>query len=154
MTVPFNKAFILSDPRVLGMEVHAAHVSDAHLTWSCSYSTPDLEEDHDFRVVIATLHGANDEATFTVTMGSIFVETGLADAGSDYAGYLAESEALEALYDLCRLQARTTLGMLDLEKIFQMPSKAPNAKVSMMGEEDIDDHDDVEPGVDESSAPE
>lgn len=135
MKSPFNHAFILSDPRVLGMEVHAAQVSDTHLTWSCSYSSEDLDEDDNFRVVIATLHGANDEASFSVTMGSIFVDSGIAEVAEDYAAYLARSEALEALYDLCRLQARTALGMLDLEKMFEMPAKAPEPEISQMGED-------------------
>ncbi|PTT69106.1 hypothetical protein [Arthrobacter sp. HMWF013] len=146
MKSPFNHAFILSDPRVLGLEVHTAEVSDAHLTWSCSYSGEDLDEDDDFRVVIATLHGANDEATFTVTMGSIFVDSGLVEVEHDYAEYLAKSEALESLYDLCRLQARTALGMLELEKMFEMPMKAPQPKITEMGDEDQDvhQHDDLD----------
>jgi hypothetical protein len=146
MKSPFNHAFILSDPRVLGMEVHAAQVSDAHLTWSCSYSGEDLDEGDDFRVVIATLHGANEEATFSVTMGSIFVDSGLVEVENDYAEYLAKSEALETLYDLCRLQARTALGMLDLEKMFDMPAKAPEPKITEMGDEDltVHQHDDLD----------
>jgi hypothetical protein len=140
MKSPFNHAFILSDPRVLGMEVHAAQVSDAHLSWSCSYSSEELDDDDDFRVVIATLHGANDEATFTVTMGSIFVDSGLVEVENDYAEYLAKSEALETLYDLCRLQARAALGMLELERLFEMPTKAPQPKIAEMGDEDRSEH--------------
>ncbi|GGJ21570.1 hypothetical protein [Paenarthrobacter histidinolovorans] len=131
----FNKAFILADPRVLGVEAHSDHATDPHLTWSCSYSTPEMDEDgdNDFRVVIATLHGANEEASFTITMGSIFIDSGVHDVNADYAQQLEKSEALESLYDLCRLQARTALGMLSMEGIFEMPSKAPEVEITELG---------------------
>lgn len=141
MTSTFNKAFILADPRVLGMEAHSDHANEPHLTWSCSYSTPEHDDDDDdFRVVIATLHGANEEASFTITMGSIFIESGVVEVNGDYAKQLEKSAALESLYDLCRLQARTALGMLALETIFEMPSKAPEAEITELGQESHGDH--------------
>lgn len=131
----FNKAFILVDPKVLSIEAHAEREMEDHLQWHCSYSREDVISEA--RVVIGTLHGATKEAGFTVTMGSLFIETGTTDTSSDYQFAVRESEALETLYDLCRQQAAIVVGMLGLNEKFDVPWKAPDPEISVLEEREL-----------------
>jgi len=139
----FNRAFILVDPKVLSVEAHAERETDDHLQWHCSYSRGDVLSEA--RVVIGTLHGATKQAGFTVTIGSLFIETGVADTATDYQVAVQESEALETLYDLCRQQAAIVVGMLGLNEKFNVPWKAPEPELSVLEEREVgvDDQDDA-----------
>ncbi|GAA3318875.1 MULTISPECIES: hypothetical protein [Arthrobacter] len=135
----FNRAFILVDPKVLSVEAHSDHEAEDHLQWTAAYSKEEVVEAG--RVVIGTLHGANKEAGFTVTIGSLFLDTGAAETDRDYALAVEGSEALETLYDFCRQQAGIIIGMLGLNEKFDIPWKAPEIEVTILEERTSSDDD-------------
>lgn len=146
----FDKAFILADPKVLSVEAHTEREVEDHVQWSCDYSKENAIEDA--RIVIGTLHGSTKEAGFTITIGSLFIETGAADTTTDYELALRGSEALETLYDFCRQQASVVVGMLGLNDEFDVPWRAPVAELSVLDGPEDDGHQPDGEGQDVTSA--
>lgn len=145
----FNKAFILVDPKVLSVEAHSYHDAEEHLQWDASYSRDEVGDDG--RIVIGTLHGVTKEAGFTVTIGSLFLNTGVVETAADYALAVEGSDALETLYDFCRHQAAAVVGMLGLTEKFDIPWRAPEIEVSILEERESTTSDDAQ-GEDQGSA--
>ncbi|MHA7292636.1 hypothetical protein [Arthrobacter sp. HLT1-21] len=125
------KAFMYGDPKVFSLEGHD-HGGEAHdLMWSCAYSPADDEDD--FRAIIGTLHGATADASFTVSVGALFVETGVVDRvllDEKYEDYLRSSDALETLYTHARSLARSLLAPFDSDT--ELPVEPPEADIEPM----------------------
>lgn len=143
------RAFLYSEPKVFGLEAHA-HESEGHEPmWSCAYSE---DEGDDFRAIIGTLHGATLTANFTVSVGSLFVETGTIghdQVKADYESFLQVSEALETLYAHARLLAMNV--MASLGETTNLPVDPPQPMIRPMidgnDEGDEDDGADVAPAA-------
>ncbi|MFJ6003558.1 hypothetical protein [Arthrobacter sp. NPDC092385] len=138
-----TKAFMYGDPKVFSLEGHD-HSGEAHeIVWTCAYSPPD--DDDDFRAIIGTLHGATSDASFTVSVGALFVETGVverSDLDANYEQYLEASEALETLYSHARLLCRSVLAPLNSDA--DIPLEPPSIAIEPITYSDTDDAKDSE----------
>ncbi|MEV8183379.1 hypothetical protein [Specibacter sp. NPDC078692] len=126
--------FSLSGPRFLALEAFAGTGNlDRHLTWFASFD--EAGEEDGSRVVVATLHAAEDDASATVTIaGSLFWGGGAAEPKTrkKLAQVIRESYALATMYDMARTQVQALLAIAQLE--MDLPLEPPLAEVHEFSE--------------------
>ncbi|WP_131921387.1 MULTISPECIES: hypothetical protein [unclassified Curtobacterium] len=101
---------------------------EEHLTWVATLSHEDEAEQ--YRVIIATLHGAWEAARAEVTIG---VQIGWLGESVDredgeYLSALAKSDALESTYDIARAALVSLLATV-AQTVIEVPTKSPDAEV-------------------------
>lgn len=126
--------FSLANPRILAMETFVISAEeDAHTTWHAAF---DENRDEDgIRIVLATLHTASDDASVTITIaGSLIWGSASAEPQTreKLAKAIAESYALETLYDIARVQAHTLAAMA--QATIDLPFSSPEALVQEFSE--------------------
>ncbi|MCC3268255.1 hypothetical protein MUG94_14145 [Arthrobacter gengyunqii] len=140
--------FSLADPKIFDVTATRRPApDDYHIMWHATYEE---EPKNRSRLVVATLYVSDEDAELTITAGSVFVassRSALAARDEELANIVGSSLALETLYDVVRMHARTLMGMLRIE--LDLPSAAPDAEVSAFkdeGEEtDSDEASEVSP---------
>lgn len=134
--------FSLGNPRFLALEAFAQTGGmERHLSWFASFDE-NIDEDEGHRVVIATLHAAEDEASVTITIaGSFYWASGAAEPKTreKLAKAIRESFALETMYDLARVQAHALLAAAQLS--MDIPMVPPAAEVREFSERSEDSED-------------
>jgi hypothetical protein len=106
---------------------------DAHTTWQASF---DENRDEDgIRIVIATLHTGSDDAAVTITIAGSFYwgnSSGEPQTRAKLAKAIAESYALETLYDIARVQANALASLA--QATIDLPLTSPKALVQEFSE--------------------
>ena len=123
--------FSLTGPRFLSVEAFAlTKDSEPHITWDVSCDEKQSPEGG--RTVIATLHSASSDASTTLTVAGEFFWAGNSAQPKTLVRLktlIAESFALETMYDIARQQAVSMLALLELT--IDLPHKSPIAEVDV-----------------------
>ncbi|RFA12637.1 hypothetical protein B7R21_09835 [Subtercola boreus] len=136
-----GRQFLLEDLQVLAVEADSDPVGEEneHIDWFVSFA-PEREERSNARVVIGTLHAAIADCRAYVTVGSMFFDSSSEDVQDDLTKLpklIAESSALETLYDYARTNLGALFGMLGIYA--PIPRKSPDPEVSPFNSDDEDE---------------
>lgn len=128
----FEHDFMLEDLRVLAVRVESGHPPEENVPvmWSATFYEPDESlGDGDPRVLIGTLHAHASDGWGTVSVGGLITPIGKEPKGKKKLGaVIADSHALESLYDLARITFRTAAATADIH--VDLPYKSPDPTVS------------------------
>lgn len=116
--------YTLSDPRVFDVEVSAYSSQETYYDeWKVSYASD--HEESGKRVVVGTFRAGDSDVNLAVTVAGIFYSTRRGDPleGEELETSLRTSIALETLYDVARMHARTLLAMV--KEDLPIPSNSP-----------------------------
>jgi len=126
-----SQSFILEDLRVLSVTSNSANQEDELVVWAARYYETDPSvSSENTRVLIANLHFHASDGFGTVAVGGLITPTPAvpSDASNEVlSALIAESAALESLYDLARVNARVVAAITDVE--IDLPYKSPDATV-------------------------
>ncbi len=118
-----NARFRITDPQVSFVRAHRDGAEEPHVHWYVGYA-PDLTEDRDARVVLATVHAAGANGGGDVEVSALLWRT--TDEPWDVeelASDLEISDAVETLYDFARVSLRSVLALTEAD--VTVPTKAP-----------------------------
>jgi hypothetical protein len=138
--------FTFRGPRVLGVRAEGASTEvEQHLNWFVTLGHDDQEEN--YRVVIATLHGSWENARAEVTVGVQigWIGTPIQRSEPELLAAIASSEALESTYDFARAFFVPLLATVSNE-VIEIPVKSPPADVTFY-EDSVENAPDVEPST-------
>lgn len=133
----------LADPRVLELNGAVRSVPEPHVDWYVGVA-PEAEPSGNERVVIATLHIRGANGGCDVIVGSRMIHPNARKVETeDFSRALEDSDALEALYDFARIQARVILATLEVADA--VPAAAPKPEFSSLAsaeDDETDNHED------------
>lgn len=123
-----HASYSLADPRVFDVEVSAYSSHETYYdAWRVSYA-PSEEEGK--RVVVGTFRAGDSTVDLAVTVAGIFYSATRRIErleGEELEASLRDSIALETLYDVARMHARTLLGMV--KEDLPIPLNSPEATI-------------------------
>lgn len=108
-----DEPFILSSPEVVRVRAAENASDEAHGLWYVGYA-PEKEPSVNARVVYGSLHAASTTSYGDITVFGLFYDTSGAAYEDDESleRALAQSAALETLYDYARTSLRTVLAVI------------------------------------------
>lgn len=139
---------VLIAPEILAVRASQQQIDDPHIEWYVGYA-PERDDANGARVVFGTIHAASAQGVADVTVAGMMRYPASEEPGTEaFADILAESDALETLWDIARgtFRAIATIANLDVE----VPAKAPVAEISqLMRSEEADESGDAEAHAEE-----
>lgn len=122
----------LTDPRIIEVRASIAGEGEEHVNWLVDIA-PTAEARLNLRVVFATLHAYGAGGNCDVVVGARMKYPKVATTPlEEFEAALAESEALETLYDYARVHARSLLGLVESDGT--LPAKAPDPTFGRLAE--------------------
>lgn len=137
------------DLRIVDLDILSLNASqngtEPHVAWYVSYA-PEIERElsRPGRVVFGTIHAHSEAGGADVTGACIMVYEDASARTEEFFEALKGSDALETLWDFVRSTTRGVLGIVGSDA--EVPTKAPEAKFSLLSRPGASD--------DEEDAPE
>lgn len=117
-------------PEVMGVRASRQPVEEPHTNWYVDYA-PERDDDTGARVVFGNLHAAGTDGIADVTVACMMRYPADDEPGTEeFAAVLAQSDALETLWDIARVAFRTIAAVVGID--VEVPSKAPEAEISQL----------------------
>lgn len=130
-----EQAIRIVAPMILDVRASTAFVeTETHVVWNVGYA-PELDDDGNGRFILAHLHAANTDGRVDVEigatqLGSVLGSIAEGEDAEQYESALGESEALETLYDIARITAKSLLGTVNVE--LDLPLASPAVEVTRL----------------------
>lgn len=146
--IALNSSLDILGPEVMEVRAMRATIEEQHLNWFVSFA-PERDEDNIGRVVYGTIHAAGESGVGEVTVACMMGISAEDDPGVEgFGDLLAQSRALETLWDVARMALRSAMSPTEIE--VSLPAKAPDPEMGQLVRSDQDSTDDaVEQSSDE-----
>lgn len=134
-----SESFLLSSPELLAVSASqpvSEEMSD-HVVWTVSYHpTLSSSKRGPWRPVVGTLHAADQSGNGDVSVGAILKNIHGADP-DDFEAALADSDALETLYDVARSHLLPVMRSVGCDIV--LDRKAPEVELHELPDGSIEE---------------
>lgn len=131
-----NSSLDILGPEVMEVRAMRAVVDEPHVNWLVSFA-PERDDEDLGRVVYATIHAAGEGGVGEVTVACLMGISAKNDPGVEgFGDLLAQSRALETLWDVARMAFRSAVSATEIE--VSLPAKAPDAEMGQLVRSDQD----------------
>jgi hypothetical protein len=125
-----RELFTLTSPDVIRVHATSGESDKSHVVWSVGYA-PEKESETDARVIFGTLHAAGPNAFGDVVVSAMLIDTSKdAYAEADIEAVLAQSDAIETLYDFAKANLRPVLAVVDAD--IRLPYTSPGLELTAL----------------------
>lgn len=124
-----HERFRMSDPEILGVDASWEDPREPRANWYVSYA-PELEEDAQGRVLLATLHVVGKSSSGSIRLAALLHDS--LDGGDPEAfeSDLAASNALNTLYAFARSGLRTVFAVVGVDA--EVPEESPGPEIDQL----------------------
>lgn len=130
MTATHHDHFRLTDPDVVSLNASREESQDPHVNWFVGYA-PEREAEFDARVIMGSLHVVGETGRGDIRVAGLLFDN--ADAQYDDESLpevLANSDAVETLYDFARVSLRSVLAIVDADA--RIPDASPDPEIDQL----------------------